>query len=133
MAAFLLAGLLVAHGGIHLLFVTPRPPARPGSPAWPFDLHRSWLFDFLRPPLRAVGGFALGLVVVTLASDVLAALATLGVLSAGWWDVTVAIGALSSLALLVAFLHPRLLFGIAIDLVLLWVAVVAAWTPDLLR
>ncbi len=133
MAAFLLAAFLVAHGGIHLLFVTPRPPARPGSPPWPFDLDRSWLFDFLRPPPRVVGAVALVLVVGTLASDVLAALASLGILSASWWDVTVAIGALTSLALLLAFFRPRLAFGVAIDLVLLWVAAVATWTPDLLR
>ena len=36
---------------------------------------------------------------------------------------------LASLALLVAFFHPWLIVGLAIDVVLLWATLVAAWSP----
>ena len=72
----------------------------------------------------------LALVPATIGGFALAALATLGILPAGAWGATVAIGSLASLALLVVGLHRWLYIGIAIDLVLLWVALVTAWTPD---
>jgi hypothetical protein len=71
-------------------------------------------------------------VAVTIGGYVLAALATLGILPADTWGATVAVGSIASLALLLVGFHPWLAAGVAIDLVLLWVALVAAWTPDLL-
>ncbi len=69
---------------------------------------------------------------MTLAGYGLAALATLGLLPSWTWDPAVALGSLASLALLVLCFHPWLVVGVAIDLLLLWVALVAAWYPDLL-
>ena len=65
-----------------------------------------------------------------LGQDLLAALATLGILPASAWGPTVAVASLASLALFAVGFHRWLFIGAAIDLVLLWVALVAAWTPD---
>lgn len=128
----LVAGFLLAHAAIHAGFVSPRPPAKPGAPPWPFDLGRSWLLARLGVPGGAVRVLGLALVVATIGGYVLAALATLGILPAGAWGTTVAVGSIASLALLVVGFHPWLVVGIAIDVLLLWVILVAAWTPDLL-
>jgi hypothetical protein len=126
-----IAGLLLAHGAIHALFVSPRPPERPGAGEWPFDLGGSWAFARLHASPRAVSLVGLALVAATLGGFALAALATVGVLSPAAWVPTVAVGSLASLALLLLFFHRRLVVGVAIDAVLLWVALVADWTPDL--
>jgi hypothetical protein len=73
-----------------------------------------------------------GLVAVTIGGYTLAALATMGILPASTWDAAVAVGSAASLALLLLFFHPWLIVGVAIDVMLLWVALVAGWTPDLL-
>ena len=57
-------------------------------------------------------------------------MAAVGFLPAAFWPAGVSLGALASLALLLVFFHPWLLLGIAIDLVLLWVVLVADWAPE---
>ena len=128
----LVAGLLLAHAAVHAGFVSRRPPAKPGSPPWPFDLGRSWLLARLGVPAGAVRVLGVALVAITIGGYALAALATLGILPAETWGATVAVGSIASLALLLIGFHPWLAAGVAIDLVLLWVALVAAWTPNLL-
>ena len=128
----LVAGLLLAHAAVHAGFVSRRPPAKPGSPPWPFDLGRSWLLARLGAPAGAVRILGFALVAVTIGGYALAALATVGILPAGAWGATVSVGSIASLALLLIGFHPWLAAGVAIDLVLLWVALVAAWTPNLL-
>ena len=125
-----IAGFLIAHGAIHAGFLSKGPPRKPGGPPWPFDLERSWLRTRLGVSAGTVRMLGLALVPATIGGFALAALATLGILPAGAWGATVAIGSLASLALLVVGLHRWLYIGIAIDLVLLWVALVTAWTPD---
>ena len=128
----LIAGLLLAHGAMHAGFVSKRPPQKPGAPPWPFDLGRSWLLTRLGTQAGTVRVLGLALVAATIGGYALAALATLGILPDDAWGATVAVGSIASLALLIVGFHPWLVAGIAIDLVLLWVALVAAWTPDLL-
>ncbi len=132
LARLLVAAFLVAHAAIHVGFVAPRPPAKPGSPPWPFDLGRSWLLRRLGVSAGTAGMIGLVLVAATLAGFGAAVLATLGVLPASTWDAAVALGSAASLVLLGICFHPWLVLGVAIDLLLLWVALVAAWTPDLL-
>jgi hypothetical protein len=67
------------------------------------------------------------LVATTIAGFSLAALSVIGVLPAGTWPPAVAIGAVSSIGLLLVFFHPWLALGIGIDLVLLW----ASWSPGI--
>lgn len=128
----LLAGLLLAHGAIHAGFVSRRPPAKPGAPPWPFDLDRSWVFSRLGAAPGVVRAMGLVLVAATIGGYALAALATIGILPASAWGATVAVGSIASLALLLLFFHRWLVAGIAIDMLLLWVALVAGWTPDLI-
>jgi hypothetical protein len=128
--AWLLAGLLIAHGAVHTLFLVPRPPATIDGPAWPFDMTRSW-------PVTAAGldaGHAKAIAVVLIGAVIvgftLAALATVGlVLPVAWWPALVAISAVLSLVLLGLCFHPQLLVGIALDLVLLWLAILTQWRP----
>jgi hypothetical protein len=127
-----LAGFLIAHGTIHALFLAPRPPAKPGASPWPFDLAGSWIFGRIGTSPRVVSLVGLALISATLGGYALAAVATLGILPAGAWDPTVAIGSFASLVLLLLFFHRSLVVGMAIDVILLWVALVATWTPDLI-
>lgn len=128
----LLAGFLLAHGAIHAGFVSRRPPAKPGAPPWPFDLGRSWLFSRLGAEPGVVRAIGLALVAATIGGYALAALATLAILPASAWGATVTVGSAASLGLLGVFFHRWLVAGIAIDILLLWVALVAGWTPDLI-
>jgi hypothetical protein len=125
----LIAALLLAHGAIHASFVSPRPPATPGGPLWPFELARSWLLTPLGVPAETTRLMGTALVVATIGAFALAALATTGLLPADLWAPASAAGAISSLALLVLFFHPWLVLGLAIDLGLLWAVLVAGWTP----
>ena len=126
---FFVAALLVAHGLIHLGFVSPRPAPRPGVPPWPFDLETGPLAAsgrVARPRLHSLGRY---LVTAVLVGYSLAALGALGILSTTAFPVGVVIGSLASLALLLAGFHRWLLIGIVIDVALL-VLVVAGWRPS---
>jgi hypothetical protein len=123
-----LAGFLLAHGAIHLGWVT-RPPATAGGPSWPFALDHSWLLDRLGVGAAAARPLGLALVAVTMASFGLAAIATLGVLAPELWTIATVVGSIASLAIIVIWFHRWLVLGMAIDLVLLWAALVADWTP----
>jgi hypothetical protein len=125
-----LAAFLFLHGALHVSYLAPRPPATPGGPDWPFNLERSWLLtaSSVAPELTRMLGLAL--VVMTLAAFTVAAAAMLGIIPGGLWPVGVALGAGSSLALLVLFFHPWLVIGVVIDLALLVVVLLARWAPD---
>jgi hypothetical protein len=129
---WLLAGLLLAHGWVHLMFVFPRPAttaAGAGGPEWPFDMGDSWLIRRALDPsaVRAIGK---ALMTVTVGAFLLAAMATVELLvPTAWWPALVAIGATSSLVLLGLCFSPTLLLGGAIDLVLLWFVIASVWSP----
>ena len=109
--------LLVAHGLVHLLWFAPND-----DPAWPFRLDRSWLVSgAARKPIAVV---LIALVVVGFALLGLAVWGVPGLTSV--WPV-LAIGAsVASLAALVVFWNRQLLWGVAIDVALI---VVALWHP----
>jgi hypothetical protein len=127
---WLLAGLLIGHGAVHLMFAVPTPAATEGGPEWPFDIARSWIIDGAGLDLtiaRVVGGALIAVVVIGL---VLAALATVGiVVPSGWWQPAAASSTVASAALLVLFFQPQLVLGLGIDATLLWVIVTGVWTP----
>lgn len=125
----LLAGFLLAHAGIHAGFLSPRPQASAG-PAWPFELGRSWALTPLGLPADAVRLIGVALVAATIGGFALAAIAALGVVPAPVWVAGAALGEVASIALLLVFFHPWLVLGLAIDAALLWVVLVADWTPD---
>ena len=102
---------LLAHGLVHLLFLSPDEPT--------FSFDRSWLVpEGARRPL------GIGLLAATVAAFALLALAVWGVpgLSAAWPAITVVAALLSALLLLV-FWDRWLVIGLAIDVALVAVAV----------
>jgi hypothetical protein len=109
--------LLVAHGLVHLLWFAPHD-----DQAWPFRLDRSWLApEATRKPI-AVVFVTLGVVGVALLA--LAVWGVPGVTSI--WPVLAVAAALASLAALVLFFDRQLLWGVAIDVA---VILVAMWRP----
>jgi hypothetical protein len=119
------AGFVLAHALMHVAFLAPPPPATAGGPAWPFSTSGSWLFTRLRIGHETTRLVAFVVVATTIAGFSLAALSVVGVLPAAIWAPGIAIGAASSVGLLLAFFHPWLALGIGIDLILVW----ASWSP----
>lgn len=130
MAGVLVAGLLLAHGLIHAAYLSPRPLARAGGPAWPFELEQSWLLGRLGVPGSPARMIGAALVVATIAGFALAGVAALGVGADALWTAGIGIGAVASLATLVLYFHPWLSLGIVIDLALLWAVFTAGWAPE---
>lgn len=126
----LLVAFLLAHAAIHVSFLTRRPPATAGGPAWPFELERSWALSPLgiQPEVTRLLGVAL--VAATIAGFALAAGAVVGFLPSGLWAPVTAAGAVASLALLLIFFNPWFALGVLIDIGLLWAVLVAEWSPD---
>jgi hypothetical protein len=129
MTKLLIAAFLLAHAGIHVAFIGPRPPATAGGPAWPFEVARSWLLTPAGVDSEITRAVGLALTVATLGGFALAALAVVGVLPAGLWFPTLFLGSVASITLLGLFFHPWLVVGLAIDVALVWLALIADWTP----
>jgi hypothetical protein len=133
LGTWVLAGLIVAHGLVHALYLVPPPDAPAGQPSgraaprWPFDLERSWLVALAGA--RRGRRLALILLGAIVGFSALAALATIGVLPVAWWPALVVLAAGASLVLLVLAFDIQLILGVGIDLVLLVVALTGAWTP----
>ena len=123
-----LAGFLLAHGLIHVAFISPAPPATAGGPAWLFATDQSWLVRALEIRPEIVRILAMALVAVTVAGFALAAVAALGI-APGLWPPAIAIGSIASVGILIAFFHPWLSLGLAIDATLLWATFIAGWVP----
>lgn len=117
MVRVVLGLVLVAHGLVHLMWWAPSD-----DPAWPFRLDRSWLLpEAIRRPVAVV------LVAVVVAGFALVGLAVWGVPGlASIWPALVVGSSLASLATLVLFFDRQLLWGVAIDVALI---VVALWRP----
>lgn len=128
---WLLAAFLLGHGLVHIMFAAP-PPAEPNSPAadFAFDPERSWLVTSGLLSTSAVRAIVLGLVAIAVVGYALTALATVGLfVPAAWWTGLLVVSTAASALLMVVALMPGLALGVAIDLVLIWVAITAAWTP----
>jgi hypothetical protein len=118
----IIAALVFVHGAIHLSYLAPHPPEATAGPPWPFALDRSWVlrrFDVPPDVMRLLG---LALTAVTFATLTLAAISIVGLIPTELWPPAVAIGAGTSLALLLLFFHPWLVIGLVIDVALLAVA-----------
>ena len=110
-------GLLVAHGLVHLMWFASAKDA-----SWPFHLDRSWLL-----PEQARRPVGIALIAVVVAAFALLGLAVWGVpLLASTWVGLAVVGGAASLAVLVAYWDRQLVWGVAIDVVVL---VVALWRP----
>lgn len=109
--------LLIAHGLVHLLYLTDDVPE--------FSLESSWLV-----PESASRSIALVLIWATIGAFTLLGLAVWGVPGlAGIWPALAIVGSLLSLLLLVAFWSWSLVFGVLIDVALIAIAVIRPeWT-----
>jgi hypothetical protein len=120
-----LAGVvLFAHGAIHVLYLVRNPD----DPNYPFNIESSWLV-----PGSARRPVAIALIIATVAAFALLALAVWGVpgLADGWPVITI-VASVISLVLLIAFWHRWLFIGVAIDLVLIAIAVIRPdWTDQI--
>jgi hypothetical protein len=124
-----IAAFLLAHAGIHVLFLSPPPPATADGPAWPFATASSWLVSRFGVGQDAVRDLAFALVAVIVGAFALAAIAAIGLATASLWLPAVVIGAMASIALLAICFHPWLILGVGIDVVLLYATLVAGWVP----
>lgn len=103
--------LLIAHGLVHLLYLTDDVPE--------FSLESSWLI-----PESAIRPVAMVLMWATVAAFGLLGLAVWGVPGlAGAWPGIAIIASILSLALLAGFWSWSLVFGVLIDVALIAIAV----------
>lgn len=128
---WLLAGLLFAHGWVHVMFVFPSPaPAAEGGTEWPFDMGRSWLIRSAGLDATVVRNLGIVLVVAVFAGFLLTAMSTVGILvPAGWWSGLVIGSAIGSTLLLGLFVAPALLLGFAVDVALVGLVIASTWRP----
>ena len=113
--------ILVAHGLVHLLYLTSDAQ----DPSYPFTLEQSVIPDAARRPVAYL------LLGATVAAFTLLGLAISGLpgLANVWAPLAIA-AASASFALLIAFWDTRLLTGVAIDVVLV---VIALSRPECVR
>ena len=130
---WLLGGLLLAHGWVHIMFVFPSPetaPATAGGLDYPFDMTRSWLITTTGIDAGLVRSIGIAVMAVTFALFTLAALATVGwLVPATWWAGLVLAAAAASTLMLALFFSPALLLGFAINAALWWLVLASVWSP----
>ena len=129
---WLLAAVLVGHGLVHVMFITPAPASAsaPGATEWPFDMARSWLATGPGLDVNLVRAADIALVAAVVLGFALAGMSTVGVvIPADAWRPLVAASAVLSVVLLALFFNPQLVLGVAIDAVLVAVVVAAIWAP----
>lgn len=116
---------LIFHGIIHGSYLLRQPVGKPGAPAWPFRVDRSWLLS----------GMGVGSTAVSALGRLLAELTAVGFLVAGggllfgqdWWRAAALIGAGCSLLLLGFYYHPWLLLGMALSGALMFALIWLDW------
>jgi hypothetical protein len=117
----ILVGLfLVAHGLVHLLYLTPKPEE---DQSYPFVPETRWITSALGLEPALAKTFARALAVITAVAFVVAGCAL--IVNAAIWQPAVVFASSISLVLLLLFFHPWLLVGIGIDIVI--IASAARW------
>lgn len=115
----LLAPFLAVHGAIHIGYIC--------GPAWPFAAADPWLVTFLGVGPGTVRTIGIGLALLAFVGYSLAAV------SAGFapslWPIFLPVAAVASAAVLILFITPWTLPGLAIDGVLLFATLVRGWRP----
>ena len=129
---WLLAVLLIAHGAVHVLYLVPQPAETAGGPNWPVDVMRAWPVSAAGLDPNLARAIATALIASVVTGFALAGLSTVGlVVPVTWWPALVSVSAGLSLLLLVMFFDVQLLAGVALDLALLWLALLTTWRPTL--
>jgi hypothetical protein len=113
-------GSLMAHGLVHLLYLTP-------------DVKEFTLRDSCLVPASASRPVGIALMAATVAAFALLGLAVWGVpwLSGAWPAITI-VASVASLTLLSAFWSVRLIFGVILDVALIALVVMRpGWTEQI--
>jgi hypothetical protein len=112
--------LLMAHGLVHLLYLTPDVEQ--------FRLQDSWLV-----PASAGRPVGIALMAATVAAFALLGLAVWGVpWLSGAWPAIAIVAAVASLTLLGAFWDTQLIFGVILDIALIGLVVIRpGWTEQI--
>lgn len=136
---WLFAAFLFGHGWVHTMYLMRQPSAQPSvqpsaapsASEWAFPpLNHSWLLSPTGTPPAASQLLGRLLVVAAALLYTLGALATIPLLvPATLWAALIISATIASAALMVVFFHRNLVIGLAIDAVLLLVAVMAVWSP----
>jgi hypothetical protein len=116
----LLAPFLVVHGAIHVGYIC--------GPAWPFAAGDPWPVTLLGAGPGAVRVLGIAVVLVALAGCLLAAVTATG-LAGSLWPVFLPVACVASAIVLVLFITPWTLPGLAIDIALLVATLVRGWRP----
>ena len=119
--SLLLALFLVVHGGVHIGYIC--------GPAWPFVATDPWLFTAVGASPDAVRTAGLAFVLVTFFAFLIAAPTAVGVLPSRVWAPLIAVGSVASAIVLVMFITPGTIPGLAIDALLLWAVLARTWRP----
>jgi hypothetical protein len=118
--SLLLALFLVVHASIHIGYIC--------GPAWPFVATDPWLVTGVGASSDAVRTVGIALVLVTFVAYLLAVVTATGFLRSLWKPLIV-VASVTSAIVLVLFVTPWTLPGLAIDAVLLWATLVRGWLP----
>lgn len=129
----ILAGILLLHAAIHLLFLSPHPATAAGGTAWAFEIGRSWALSPLGAGSDVLRMVAIALMAVIVLGYALAVLSMFRITPGTLWAPAIAVGSFGSIALLGLFFHRYLALGVGIDLVLLWAVLFARWAPEGVR
>ena len=119
--SLLLALFVVVHGGIHIGYVCSR--------SWPFEAIDPWLVTALGVAPDSVRDAGIALVLVTFFAFLLAAPTAIGALPSRLWAPLITVGSVASAIVLVLFITPSTVPGLAIDAVLLWAVLARKWRP----
>lgn len=117
---------LIAHGLIHLGYLTPAP----ADPKYPFSLSRSWVAAALGMNAYAVRLLGTALGITAALGFVLTGLAVANVVvPLAWYLPLIVVASTASLVLLSIFWHNWLVLGVVIDVVLLVALMGFGWQP----
>lgn len=110
----LLGLFVIAHGLLHASYLTPKPD----DPNYPFHLDKGWFANIAGASAKPVGTI---LVLATVIAFAIAGLGLLGVpMAYGLWKTVLIIGTIASLLLLLLYWHVWLIFGIIVNIALLY-------------
>lgn len=109
---------LIAHALIHASFIQKAPAIKPGAPAWPFDITKSWILGLNPETLKTIG---IILTLVATIGFIASGLGWLGVpLFKTYWVAITVISSIASLLLIGIFWSNWFVMGPIIDLVILY-------------
>jgi hypothetical protein len=116
----LLAPFLAIHGAVHIGYIC--------GPAWPFAATDPWLVTLVGVNPNTVRAIGIALALVAFAGYLLAAVTAAG-FAPPLWPVFLPAAAGASAIMLILFVTPWTLPGLAIDTVLLVATLVRGWRP----